>query len=172
MNEYHYEVGDIVKLKKQHPCGSSEWEILRVGADFRLKCMGCGHQIMIARRLVEKNTRDLRKKVEKQFDRNIIVKAYLEARRNQVEAKREKERFEEEGVDYTQIDKTELLQQLVLLFRSEKDTKIKADLGMKIADLQQMKKEQTEQEEQIKYYLPLQCSRCKLYLQAKMSDNQ
>ena len=36
MNQYHYEVGDIVKLKKQHPCGSSEWEILRVGADFRL----------------------------------------------------------------------------------------------------------------------------------------
>ena len=35
---YQYEVGDIVKLKKQHPCGSSEWEILRVGADFRLKC--------------------------------------------------------------------------------------------------------------------------------------
>ena len=33
---YQYEVGDIVKLKKQHPCGSSEWEILRVGADFRL----------------------------------------------------------------------------------------------------------------------------------------
>ena len=38
-----YEVGDIVKLKKPHPCGSQEWEILRVGADFRLKCMGCGH---------------------------------------------------------------------------------------------------------------------------------
>ena len=57
MNQYHYEVGDIVKLKKQHPCGSSEWEILRVGADFRLKCVGCGHQIMIARKLVEKNTR-------------------------------------------------------------------------------------------------------------------
>ena len=34
----NYEVGDIVKLKKPHPCGSSEWEILRVGADFRLKC--------------------------------------------------------------------------------------------------------------------------------------
>ena len=32
-----YEVGDVVKLKKPHPCGSSEWEILRVGADFRLK---------------------------------------------------------------------------------------------------------------------------------------
>ena len=53
---------DIVKLKKPHPCGSSEWEILRVGADFRLKCTGCGHQIMVARKLVEKNTRGLRKK--------------------------------------------------------------------------------------------------------------
>ena len=39
-----YEVGDIVKLKKPHPCGSHEWEILRVGADFRLKCAGCGRQ--------------------------------------------------------------------------------------------------------------------------------
>ena len=56
------QVGDIVTLKKQHPCGSKEWEILRVGADFRLKCMGCGHQIMIARKLVEKNTKELRKK--------------------------------------------------------------------------------------------------------------
>ncbi|MCM1175503.1 MAG: DUF951 domain-containing protein [Blautia sp.] len=51
------QAGDIVKLKKQHPCGSKEWEVLRIGADFRLKCKGCGHQIMIARRLVEKNVR-------------------------------------------------------------------------------------------------------------------
>lgn len=68
----NYEVGDIVKLKKQHPCGSSEWEILRVGADFRLKCMGCGHQIMIARRLVEKNTRDLQKKLKNNKRYDII----------------------------------------------------------------------------------------------------
>ena len=47
-------VGDVVRLKKQHPCGSREWEVLRSGADFRLKCKGCGHQIMIARRLLEK----------------------------------------------------------------------------------------------------------------------
>ena len=60
----NYEVGDIVTLKKAHPCGSKEWESLRVGADFRLKCKGCGHQIMVARKLVEKNTRDL-KKIEK-----------------------------------------------------------------------------------------------------------
>lgn len=57
-----YEIGDIVKLKKKHPCGSHEWEILRVGADFRLKCMGCEHQIMIERKLVEKNTKEIRKK--------------------------------------------------------------------------------------------------------------
>ena len=55
-----YKVGDIVKLKKPHPYVSSELEILRLGADFRLKCLGCGHQVMIARRLVEKNTRGIR----------------------------------------------------------------------------------------------------------------
>ena len=62
---YQYEVGDIVKLKKQHPCGSSEWEILRVGADFRLKCTGCGHQIMIARKLWKKTQEIYRKRVKK-----------------------------------------------------------------------------------------------------------
>ena len=35
-------VGDKIKLKKQHPCGSAEWEVLRIGIDFRLKCTGCG----------------------------------------------------------------------------------------------------------------------------------
>ena len=59
---FEYEVGDVVKLKKQHPCGSHEWEILRVGADFRLKCMGCEHQIMVPRTMVEKNIRDLKRK--------------------------------------------------------------------------------------------------------------
>ena len=61
-----YAVGDIVTLKKQHPCGSKDWEILRVGADFRLKCMGCGHMVMISRKLVEKNDRGLKKAEEKQ----------------------------------------------------------------------------------------------------------
>lgn len=56
-----YEVGDIVKLKKKHPCGSFEWEILRVGADFRLKCLGCEHQVMMARKLVEKSIKEIRK---------------------------------------------------------------------------------------------------------------
>lgn len=53
------QVGDVVKLKKKHPCGSQEWEVLRVGADFRLKCKGCGHQVMMARTLVEKNLKGI-----------------------------------------------------------------------------------------------------------------
>ena len=54
------EVGNIIKLKKQHPCGSKEWEVLRVGADFRLKCMGCEHQVMMPRTTVEKNVKEIR----------------------------------------------------------------------------------------------------------------
>ncbi len=54
------QVGNILRLKKQHPCGSREWEVLRT--DFRLKCMGCGHQIMIARRVLEKSVREIKQK--------------------------------------------------------------------------------------------------------------
>lgn len=53
-------VGDTLVLKKNHPCGSREWEVLRIGADFRLKCLGCGHQIMTPRRQVEKNIKEIR----------------------------------------------------------------------------------------------------------------
>ena len=62
MSEIKYEVGDKIRMKKKHPCGSFEWEILRVGADCRLKCCGCGHQIMISRKIVEKNTKEIQKK--------------------------------------------------------------------------------------------------------------
>lgn len=50
-----FQVGQIIKMKKQHPCGANQWEILRVGMDFRLRCMGCQRQVMVSRRLVEKN---------------------------------------------------------------------------------------------------------------------
>ena len=39
-------VGDVLTMKKPHPCGSRDWEVLRVGADFRLRCRGCGHEVM------------------------------------------------------------------------------------------------------------------------------
>ena len=52
-------VGDRLTLKKPHPCGSFEWEVLRVGADFRLRCLGCGHEVMIPRSKAEKNLRQV-----------------------------------------------------------------------------------------------------------------
>ena len=52
---------DILELKKQHPCGSSEWEVLRVGMDFRLKCLGCGHEILVPRGKIEKNIKKIRR---------------------------------------------------------------------------------------------------------------
>mgnify|MGYP005956826645 FL=1 len=52
--KWKFEVGDVVKLKKPHPCGSHEWEILRVGADFRLKCTGCGREVLLPRIKAEK----------------------------------------------------------------------------------------------------------------------
>ncbi len=44
-----YNIGDIVKTKKQHPCGSKEWEITRIGVDFKLKCCGCQHIVVLPR---------------------------------------------------------------------------------------------------------------------------
>ena len=44
-----YNVGDIVRTKKQHPCGSKIWEITRVGVDFKLKCKGCEHTVVLPR---------------------------------------------------------------------------------------------------------------------------
>jgi len=54
-------LGDIVELRKMHPCGSNRWEILRIGMDFRLKCLGCGRLILIPRSKLEKS---LKKVVE------------------------------------------------------------------------------------------------------------
>lgn len=55
------QVGDRIVLKKEHPCGSKEWEVLRIGQDFRIKCAGCGHQLMIARKAIEKSIKDIKR---------------------------------------------------------------------------------------------------------------
>ncbi|MBQ9181466.1 MAG: DUF951 domain-containing protein [Bacilli bacterium] len=44
-----YKLGNIVIMKKQHPCGTNEWEIIRVGADIKIKCCNCGRSIMLPR---------------------------------------------------------------------------------------------------------------------------
>ena len=56
------QLGDILEMKKAHPCGERKWLVLRTGADFRLKCLGCGHEVMIARFKAEKNIRQVYKK--------------------------------------------------------------------------------------------------------------
>ena len=52
-------LNDILVMKKAHPCGDKQWKVLRVGADFRLKCLGCGHEIMVPRLKAEKNIRTI-----------------------------------------------------------------------------------------------------------------
>lgn len=50
-------VGDRLTMKKAHPCGSAEWLVLRIGADFRLRCCGCGREVMGPRSRFERNIR-------------------------------------------------------------------------------------------------------------------
>lgn len=52
-------VGDTLEMKKAHPCGSRRWQVLRVGMDFKLKCEGCGHQLMIPRAKAEKSVKQI-----------------------------------------------------------------------------------------------------------------
>lgn len=48
-------VGDILEMKKHHPCGANTFTVLRSGADFKLKCSGCGHEVMVTRVKAEKS---------------------------------------------------------------------------------------------------------------------
>lgn len=59
-----FELGDIVEMKKQHPCGINEWKVIRMGADVRIKCEGCQHSVMIPRREFEKKMKKIIKKAE------------------------------------------------------------------------------------------------------------
>ena len=52
-------VGDILTLKKKHPCGSEQWKVTRIGADFKIVCRGCGHELMLPRSKVEKSIKKI-----------------------------------------------------------------------------------------------------------------
>lgn len=56
---------DTVELKKEHPCGSRQWEVMRVGMDIKLRCLGCGHEVMAPRRKVEKSIKRIISEEEK-----------------------------------------------------------------------------------------------------------
>jgi hypothetical protein len=51
------QLGDIIRLKKQHPCGSNEWQVVRLGADIRIECTGCHRLILLERGILEKRIR-------------------------------------------------------------------------------------------------------------------
>ena len=59
-------VGDILVLKKEHPCGEKRWEVLRTGADIRIKCVGCAHQVFTPRKKIEKSIKEIIKKETKE----------------------------------------------------------------------------------------------------------
>lgn len=59
-----FELGDIVQMKKQHPCGSYEWEVIRLGADIKIKCVGCGRLVMLPRVKFQKDAKKIVKSVE------------------------------------------------------------------------------------------------------------
>lgn len=56
-------LGDIVQMKKQHPCGSYDWEVIRLGADIKIKCTGCGRMVMIPRSKFQKGVKKIIKRI-------------------------------------------------------------------------------------------------------------
>jgi hypothetical protein len=52
-------VGDVVRLRKKHPCGGSEWKIVRIGADIGLRCLTCGRRVLVARAKIEKRIKSV-----------------------------------------------------------------------------------------------------------------
>ena len=59
-----YEIGQKIKLKKMHPCGGFEWEVVRTGADIKMKCLTCGHVLMMPRDKLEKSVKEINKNIE------------------------------------------------------------------------------------------------------------
>lgn len=65
-NTLEYHVGDVVKMKKPHPCGCDLFTITRVGMDFKLRCNGCGREVMVPRQKAEKSIRSIQQPAKEQ----------------------------------------------------------------------------------------------------------
>ena len=61
----NFTLGDIIQMKKTHPCGTNEFEVIRLGADIKIKCTGCGRIVMIPRRKFQKDAKKIVNAVEK-----------------------------------------------------------------------------------------------------------
>lgn len=57
-------LGDVVRLRKKHPCGSFEWQVVRLGADIGIKCRGCGRRVLLERRVFERRVREIVERAE------------------------------------------------------------------------------------------------------------
>jgi hypothetical protein len=64
MEEKEFHLNDVVEMKKQHPCGTNRWKIIRMGMDIRIKCEGCGHSVMIPRREFSRKMKKILVKAE------------------------------------------------------------------------------------------------------------
>lgn len=70
MNIIKFKVGDVLELKKKHPCGENHFKVLRVGGEMRLSCMGCGHDLIIERIKLEKATKKVLSAEEPKEEQN------------------------------------------------------------------------------------------------------
>mgnify|MGYP000855901568 CR=1 FL=1 len=64
LTDIKWAVGDVVRLKKPHPCGGFEWEVMRIGMDFRIKCLTCERQVMLPRSVFLKRVKAIVKKAD------------------------------------------------------------------------------------------------------------
>ncbi len=59
MNQKQFGIGDVVELKKAHPCGTNAWKVIRMGMDIRMKCTGCDHSVLVPRAKFEKRLKKI-----------------------------------------------------------------------------------------------------------------
>lgn len=68
---HKYQVGDVVRTRKPHPCGGDTWEVMRTGIDFRIKCLQCGRVLMLPRTKFEKSVKAVISSVQGQKGTNL-----------------------------------------------------------------------------------------------------
>lgn len=59
-----FQIGDVIRLRKAHPCGSYEWEVVRLGADIGIRCLGCSRRVLLARRELERRLKTFVRRAE------------------------------------------------------------------------------------------------------------
>ena len=95
-----YELNDIVEMKKQHPCGTNRWQITRMGADIKIKCLKCDNNIMMPRREFNKK---IKKIIEKNSEFTSSEKNFKEIKENLENKLTEEARKIKENTNYFNV---------------------------------------------------------------------